>query len=87
VVDGVEKATEIGVKHPVHLLRLDRGRERIQRMMLAAPRPKPIRESEEILLVDRVHHLDHRALDDLVLHRRDAKRSLSTVGLGDVRSP
>ena len=33
--------------------------------MLAAPWLEPIREPEEIFLVDRVQHLDHRALDDL----------------------
>jgi hypothetical protein len=87
VRDGIEKATNVGIEHPVHLLRPDRGGECIQRMMLAAPGPKSVREAHEVLLIDRVHHLDHRALDDLIFHRRDAERSLSTVGLRDVRSP
>ena len=55
--------------------------------MLAAPWPEPIREPEEIFLVDRVQHLDHRALDDLVLQRGDAQRALPSIRLGDVPPP
>ena len=55
--------------------------------MLAAPRPEPIREPEEIFLVDRVQHLDHRALDDLVLQCGDAQRALPSIRLGDVPPP
>src|SRR6266545_472357 len=52
--------------------------------MLAAPGSESIREAEKVLLVDGVHHLDRRALDNLVLQRGDAERSLPPVGLGDV---
>src|SRR5260221_5158209 len=38
-------------------------------------------EPEEVLLVDRVQHLDQGALDDLVLHRRNAERALPPVRL------
>ena len=38
----------------------------IQRIMLAAPRPKPLPKPEEVLLVDRVQHRRDRALDELV---------------------
>ncbi len=55
--------------------------------MLAASGAKSIRESEEVLLVDRVQHLDERALDDLVLQRRDAQRALPPVGLRDKPTP
>ena len=37
--------------------------------MLAAPRPEPVREAEEVRLVDGVEHLDSGALDDFVLQR------------------
>src|SRR5207244_227315 len=53
----------------------------------AAPRPEPVREPEEILLVDRVQHLDNRTLDDLVLQRRDAQRPLPSIRLWDVSAP
>jgi len=50
----------------------------------AAPRPEPVAEPEEGLLVDRIQHFDHRALDDLVLQRCDAERALSAVRLWNV---
>ena len=58
--------------------------ERIQRVMLAAPRPEPVREPEKVRLVDGVQHLDRRALDDLVFQRGNAERSLPPVRLRDV---
>jgi site-specific DNA recombinase len=86
VVDGVEKRTDVQVEHPVHLSRQDSNIERVQRIVLAAPRTESIREAEEVGLVDGVQHLDRRALDDLVLQRRHAERPLPPVGLRDVRS-
>src|SRR5215831_17601199 len=55
--------------------------------MRAAPRPEPIRDAEEIFLVNRIQQRDHRSLDDLVLQRGDRKRALSTVRLGYVYAP
>src|SRR6185437_6796715 len=55
---------ETGVQYPVHLGAGDPHRQRVQRIVLAAPRPEPIREPEEVLLLDRVQHHDDRALDD-----------------------
>src|SRR3984893_9109866 len=49
-VEIVEKASDISVQNVVHLLLLqERVRQRIQRVMLAAPRAKAIRESEKVL--------------------------------------
>jgi hypothetical protein len=87
VVDGVEEPTDVGVEHPVHLLRPDPDREQVQRIMLATSGPEPVREPEEVDLVDGVQHLDHRALDDLVLQRCDPERPLPPVGFGDVHPP
>src|SRR5271166_1945427 len=44
-------------------------------------------EPEEIFLVDRVQHLDQRALDNLVLQRGDAERALPPVELRDIPTP
>ena len=60
--------------------------ERVQRVVLAAPGPEPVREAQEVLLVDRVEDRHDRLLDDLVLQGRDAQRSLSPVRLRDVGS-
>jgi hypothetical protein len=54
--------------------------------MLTAPGPKPIREAREVGLVDRVEHLDDRALDDLVFQRGDPERSSLTVRFRDVNA-
>src|SRR5688572_28184132 len=55
--------------------------------MRAAPWSEPVREPEEIFLVDRVQQRDHRPLDDLVLQRGNRERALSSVRLGYVDAP
>jgi hypothetical protein len=55
--------------------------------MRAAPRPEPVRDAEEVFLVDRVQQRDHRPLDDLVLKGRDRERALPAIRLGDVDPP
>ena len=59
----------------------------IQRIVLAAPGPEPVREPEEVLLVDRVQHRDRRPLDDLVLQGGDRQRALPAIRLRDVPPP
>src|SRR5258707_9458565 len=49
--------------------------------MRTASGPEPVREPEEIFLVDRVQHLDHRTLDDLVLQRCYAERAAAAIRL------
>jgi hypothetical protein len=50
--------------------------ESVQRIVLATPRPEPIGEADEVLLVDRLQHRHDRLLDDLVLQAPDAQRPL-----------
>src|ERR1700730_10584567 len=45
LVEVVEKSSDIGVQNVVHLLLQERVRQRIQRLVLAAPRAKPIGSS------------------------------------------
>jgi hypothetical protein len=66
-VEVVEKAFDIGIKNLVHFLLQERIRQRIQRLMLAAPRSKTIREAEKIFLIILVEEGDHCLLDDFVL--------------------
>ena len=47
--------------------------------MLSAPGPKPVRESEEIFLIDRVQHLVSRSLDDFVFQGGDREWALSAI--------
>jgi hypothetical protein len=53
--------------------------------MLAAPRPEPAAEAQELRLVDRREVDDHRCLDDLVLDRSDAERPPPDIRLRYVR--
>jgi hypothetical protein len=82
-----EEVADVHVEHPVHLLRLDPDRQRIQCTMRAAPWPEPVREAEEVLLIDAVQHLDEGALGDLVLQASDTERPLPPVRLGDHHPP
>ncbi len=79
VADRVEKPGNVGVQNPVHRVGLDSHREGIQRIVLAASRPEPVAEPEEVFLVDRVQYFDQRTLDDLVLDGSDAERALAPV--------
>ena len=80
-----EEVADIRIEHPVHPLPPDPDRERIQRVMRIAPRPKPVGEAQKVHLVDGVEHLDDGPLDNLVLQRGDAERPLPPVRLRDVR--
>src|SRR6266478_3237742 len=53
----------------------------VQRVVRAAPWSEPIREPEEVLLVDRVQHRDGRPLDDFVLKGGDRERALPAIRL------
>jgi len=77
-----EEVADVRVKYPAHLPLRDRHIDCVQGIVLAAPRPKPMAEAHEILLVDRLEDPHQRRLDDLVLQRRNAQRTSPTIGLG-----
>src|SRR6202045_1003695 len=81
VADRIKEPGNVGVQYPVHPRVADSDGERVQCIMRTASGPEPVREPEEIFLVDRVQHLDYRTLDDLVRQRRDAERALPTIRL------
>ena len=87
VVQRIEEAPNVRIEHPVHLLRFDADRERIQRLMRTALGPEAVRETKKVLFVDGVQHLDDGALDDLILQRGNAERPLPPVRLRDVGPP
>ena len=73
---GIEEALDVRVEHPVHPSPVYPGVQRIERIVLATPRPEPVGEAQEVFLVDRLQDKHDRLLDDLVLQAEDAKRSL-----------
>src|SRR6516162_6353856 len=83
--DSVEKCSDVNIKHPVHFPARDSDVERVQCIVLATPRPKPIRKTQKVLLPDVVENRPYRVLDDLVFQRRDDQRELhlSPVRLWD----
>lgn len=87
VIKRIEEAPDVCVKHRSHRPRRQSDRPGIQRLVLVPSRPKSIRESEKILLVDCAQNLDNRTLDDLVFQRGNPQRALPTVGLGDLNPP
>jgi len=48
----VEKAQNVTIQHPVHLLPRDPDVQRIQRLMLAAPWPETVRETPKVFLIN-----------------------------------
>src|SRR5688500_9508794 len=84
---GVEKSTNVDCEHPVHFTSYDPHRERIQRVMRAAPRATSVGKTEEIHLIDGIQDLDERGLDDFIFQYRDAYRSLPPIGFENIRPP
>jgi site-specific DNA recombinase len=87
LVDLVEERSDVGVQYIAHLLAVDSDAERIHRIMRAAPRPEPVREPEEVFLVDRAQHRGYRPLDDLVLQSGNRERALPAIRLRYVPPP
>src|SRR6516225_3887952 len=79
--NSIQEATDVGIKHPVHSLPLDAHRQRVQRLMRAATGTEPVREAFEVDLIYLVEDRHHGLLNDFVLQRRDAQRTLPSVSL------
>src|SRR5206468_11159578 len=86
VVERIEEATDVRVEHPVHASRFDPDRQRIQRVVRAASRAKPVRDAEKVLFVNRAQHVDDGTLDDFVFQRGNAERPLPPVRLRNVHA-
>src|SRR5262249_7549933 len=74
--DFIKEASDVNLEYPVHLGGGDSNNQRIQRIVLAALGPEPVRKSEEIFLVDRVQHRGGRSLDDFVFQSTHRNRPL-----------
>lgn len=74
VLDFVEKRPDVQIENPVHFLTRDPDLERVPCILLAAPRPEPIRKTQKILFPYLVENLSHRMLNDFILQRCDSPR-------------
>src|SRR6202165_1231002 len=89
VIDLVEERSDIQVEHPVHFLARNPDVEGIQRVVLAAPRPEPIREAQKVLFPHTGENRSDRMLDDFVLQRGDTQWPLPAIAFrnpGDRKS-
>jgi len=82
----IEKATNVGIENPVHLLPHDPHPERVQCIVLAAPRPETIGEPQKVLFVYLVEDRHYGLLNDLVLQGCYTQGTLSPIGFRDVGS-
>src|SRR3984893_16455023 len=83
---GNEKAPDIRVKHPVHLLPENADMESVQRIVLATSRPESVGKPEEVLLVDGFENCRDRLLDDFVLQAQNAQWPFRAVSLRNIGS-
>jgi hypothetical protein len=67
VIDFIEERANVRIDDPVHRPALDSHRESIQRIVLSAPRPEAVRETEKVLFENRAQYRDDSLLHDLVL--------------------
>src|SRR5262249_35053344 len=81
---ALEELGQICIEDPLDVRAGDPKRQGIERIVRAAFRTEPITEAEEIALVDLIQYGNHRALHDFVFPRRNAKRPLAAIRLGDV---
>src|SRR6476659_8786917 len=79
----IEEAPNVTVQNPVHLLPRDPDEQRIQRLLLTASWPEPIRVAPKILLINLVEDCDHGLLNNLVLQSRDPQGPSSTIRFRD----
>jgi site-specific DNA recombinase len=87
VTQVIEEAHYVRIEYPVHLLPLDAHRQSVKRLMRAADRTEPIGEALEVDLIYLIEDRHYGLLDDLVLHSRDAQRTLPSVSLRYIDSP
>ena len=78
-VEVIEKAADVRVHDVVHFLLQKRIRQRIQRVMLAAPWAEAIRKAQKVFLVNLVEDGGHGLLDNLVFQGRDSQWTLASI--------
>ena len=62
MVNRVEKTSDVGVKHPFHVLRHERCVQRLKDLMRASAQPKPVRHTQVGPGIDHVE-IDQRQLN------------------------
>ena len=79
VVQRIEETLNVRVQNPIHSPPLDAHRQRIKRLMSVPSRTETVAESPKVYLVYFIQDGHYGLLNDLILQRRNADRSLSAV--------
>src|SRR3954465_14288778 len=88
MANRVKEALKVGIDDPAHPLRFAYSdHQGIQRIVLAAPGPKTVREPEEVFLIDLVQYGGGCSLDNLVLKRRHGERAPPSLGPPYIPTP
>ena len=85
LADRIEERPDVGVKDSVHLPFGDAYRQGIQRIVRPSSGTEPVREPEEVFLIDRVQHHNGRALDNFVFQGGNRQGPLPSVRLRNIR--
>jgi hypothetical protein len=85
--DGIEKASDVCIEHPVHSSFYQADVQGIHSIMRATPRPESIGKAEEVRLVDGDEDRQHRLLDDLLFQGSNAQGTHPSVRFGDIGPP
>ena len=64
MVNRIKERSQVGVDDPVYFLRAYRVRECVKRIVLATPRPKTVRKTDEVGFIYGVQNLDDRTRRD-----------------------
>ena len=83
----VKESTDVRIQHPAHSLPMESHTERIQRPMRASSRSEAVRKAFEVHLINFVEDSHYGLLNNFVLQRRNAQRTLSPVSLCYIDSP
>ena len=79
VVQCIKETLNIRIQYPIHSPPLDAHRQRIERLVSVPSRAETVAESPKVHLVYFIQDGHYRLLNDLILQRRNAVRSLSAV--------
>ena len=84
VLEGIEKCTNICIKHPVHFSPRGSDIKCVQSIMWTASWSKPVGKSEKIPLVNRIHNFRCCPLNDLVFQYTNTNWSSATIRFANV---
>ncbi|MFN0172840.1 MAG: hypothetical protein ACKV22_41195 [Bryobacteraceae bacterium] len=75
--------SNVEIQNPAHFLPHDPYPQRVQCILLPAPRPESVAETQKVLLPYLAEYFPYSVLDDFILQRRDPQWPLPPIGFPD----